>query len=361
MGKKKSLKKDFTNEEIIKLLSVLGSEEYKKSSENVLIFKTVCHHGDSYKLYYYSESKLFHCYTDCGDSFDVYELVRRSRNCTFYDAVDFINRTLGLRSQRAEGFVKAEPTFTDDWELFQKYSSLKNRKDNIELHSYPPTLIDYYTKTYPLEWLDEGISPETMDKFNIRFDIANNKIIIPQYSCTGQLIGIRGRALDPEDIDQKKKYSPCIIERTLLNHPIQYSLYGFYQNQETIRKVKKIVVFEAEKSVLKCDSFYGKNNFTVAVCGSHISTYQRNAILSLGVKEVMIAFDKEYQDVNSQESFEYAEKILNIAYGFCPYVTTYVLWDVENLIGYKDSPADRGQKILELLMKRKYEVKTREE
>ena len=54
-------------------------------------------------------------------------------------------------------------------------------------------------------------------------------------------------------------------------------------------------------------------------------------------------------------------KIFNIAYTFCPYVTTYVLWDKENVLGYKDSPADKGQEVLEKLMKQKYEVETRDE
>lgn len=355
------LKKDFSNEEIIRLLAELGSPEYKESSDKgSLVFKTVCHHGSSFKLYYYIESKLFHCYTDCGDSFDIYELVRRSRNCSFYDAVDFVNRTLGRLTQRANGFIKPEPTFTDDWSIFQKYEKFRKKKTKEEYKTYPNSLIDYYSKVYPVEWINDGITDKAMDKFNIRFDIANNKIIIPHYDMNGKLIGIRGRALNVEEIESGKKYMPCILEGIVLRHPIQYNLYGYFQNKKAISKAKKVVIFEAEKSVLKCEGFYGENNFTVAVCGSHVSSYQRSMILNLGVKEVTIAFDREYEEANSEKSYAYADKILNIAYTFCPYVTTYVLWDKGDLLGYKDSPADKGKEVLERLMKQKYEVETKE-
>lgn len=355
------LKKDFSNDEIIKLLAELGSPDYKESADKgSLIFKTVCHHGDSFKLYYYIQDKLFHCYTDCGDSFDIYELVRRSKNCSFYAAVDFVNRTLGRLTKKATGFTKPESTFTDDWSIFQKYESFRKKKKKEDLKIYPKSLLGYYTKTYPIEWLQDGITEEAMDKFNIRFDIANNKIVIPHYDMNGNLIGIRGRALNVEEVEAGKKYMPCVIQGEIFRHPVQYNLYGYYQNKKAIAKTKKVVIFEAEKSVLKCEGFYGENNFTVAVCGSYVSSYQRSMILNLGVNEVMIAFDRDYQDTNSETSYDYADKILNIAYTFCPYVTTYVLWDKGDLLGYKDSPADRGKEVLEQLMKQKYEVETKE-
>lgn len=113
-----------------------------------------------------------------------------------------------------------------------------------------------------------------------------------------------------------------------------------------------------EKAVLQSESFYGSNNFTVAVCGSNISTIQRDLILGLNVREVFIAFDKEFHEAYSDESDNYAERILRLAGMFTPYVTTYVLWDTEGLLGYKDSPTDRGQEVLEKLMKGKFEVET---
>lgn len=355
---KPPLKRLFSKAEIICLLSALGSASHKNGTNGELIFQTVCHHGDSYKLYYYPQSRQFHCYTGCSAGFDAYELVMRSLACSFSQSVQYINGLFSAQQRAQQGFL---PTCTQDWSLFERYRATQAAAQSFTPVLYPPALLDFYTKVYPIEWLQEGITPQAMDKFNIRFDIAHNKIIIPQYSPQGELIGIRGRALNSHEVAEGKKYMPVTIEGTTLRHPTAYSLYGLYQNQRAIRRFQKIMIFEAEKSVIKCDGFYGSNNFTAAVCGSSISQYQRSLILRLGVKEVFLAFDKEYHTPFTPQSDFYAEKILSLAAKFAPYVTTYVLWDTQGLLQYKDSPADRGQATLEQLMQSKFEVTTLED
>ena len=44
---------------------------------------------------------------------------------------------------------------------------------------------------------------------------------------------------------------------------------------------------------------------------------------------------------------------------FTPYCQVYILWDDANLLDHKDSPCDKGKEILEVLMKHKYEIKTK--
>ena len=70
------IKDSLTPEEIIDIVTnILGAHTYREQ-EDFIIFPTICHHIDSgdarLKLYYYKENKLFHCYTDCGDSFDIF-------------------------------------------------------------------------------------------------------------------------------------------------------------------------------------------------------------------------------------------------------------------------------------------------
>lgn len=359
---KESLKKDFTNEEIIKIVLSLGSENYKARSNGELIFQTVCHNksGGSYKLYYYPESLIFHCYTDCSNSFDIYELVQRNKKCEFKEALYYINSLLGIKKAKKIGFV-SHHDLSDDWDVFKKYDNNNIQQKTFEFTTYPNMLINYYYHLYPVEWIQEDIKPETIDKYSIRYDLTNNKIVIPQYSLDNQLIGIRGRALNQDEVDLGQKYMPLILENTVFRHPTAYNLYGLNITQKAIKQTKKIMLFEAEKSVLKCDGFYGDDNFTVACCGSNISLYQRNLILSMGVKEVFIAFDKEYHEAFTKESDTYSEKILSLSAKFCPYVTTWVIWDTEGLLDYKDAPCDKGQETFEKLMKNKFEVTTWEE
>ena len=56
-------------EAIIELMKNLGAEDYIEK-DTYIQFQTICHNEDitdaSHKLYFYKESKLFVCYTECG-------------------------------------------------------------------------------------------------------------------------------------------------------------------------------------------------------------------------------------------------------------------------------------------------------
>ena len=354
-----STKKDFTNEEIIKIVLSLGSEDYRSGLGGELIFQTVCHNtgGGSYKLYYYPDSGYFHCYTSCGDNFNLYELVKRSRDYSFTEARIYINNLLGISSKRT-GFI-SDYVLTDDWNILNKYTNKKavSNPTTNEFEFYPQGLVEYYKHLHPIEWLNEGIAPRSLEKYRIRYDLTRNRIIIPHFDIDGRLIGIRGRALNMED-SLRGRYRPVAIQGDVLNHSTSSNLYGLHKTKKAIQTIKKIMLFESEKSVLKCDTFFGRNNFTVACCGSNISNYQRDMILNLGIREVFIAFDKEHNENAPTETTKYENKILNLAAKFCPYLTTYVLWDTEGLLDYQDSPCDKGEGILRQLMKNKIEVTT---
>lgn len=358
-------KQQFSNEEITKIVTSLGSSPPLTDSHNNLIFQTVCHNhqGGSYKLYYYSDSGLFHCYTDCGDSFNVYELIARNKGYQlpsgFYKCVNYVNAILGIDIRN--GFT-TQIQLSDDWSILNKYTQQKNSQTCVtNINVFSSNILKLYSDVCPYEWLQEGISSTALKKYQIKFDVDNNQIIIPHFNTEGKLIGVRSRALNEYDVTGGRKYMPVRIEQQWYNHPTAYNLYGLYQNLSTIKALKKIIIFEAEKSVLKCETYYRDNNFSVAICGSSVSNYQRDLILSLGVTDVYIALDKEYHEAFTPESDKYSEKIFAICNKFTPYFNTYVLWDIDNLLHYKDSPCDKGQKIFEELLQNKFEVKTNEE
>ena len=79
----------------------------------------------------------------------------------------------------------------------------------------------------------------------------------------------------------------------------------------------------------------------------------------LGVREVIIALDKQFENVNSEECKKWAKHIKEkIIDKLSPYVIVTVLWDTNGLLGYKDSPTDRGKEILLQLMDNKIYVGT---
>ena len=73
--KLEKLKFSLTLEQVESLLSELGGNPQRYN--NMIISKTICHCGESHKLFYYDNTKLFRCYTECSDTFDIYQLVMK--------------------------------------------------------------------------------------------------------------------------------------------------------------------------------------------------------------------------------------------------------------------------------------------
>lgn len=229
------------------------------------------------------------------------------------------------------------------------------------MNIYDENVLDVFLY-YPHQlWLDEGISEETMKKFEIGFHVYQNKITIPQRSDDGKLLGIRGRALNESDILAGKKYMPITIGNITYSTSTYYSLFGLHKTKEAIKRFKKVIIFEDEKSVLKCEDYFGEDNFAVSTYGANLSDYQVNLLLSLGVEEVFIARDREYKEYEeTDEVYNYQEKLMEQAMKFVPYTRTYILFDKKQRLDYKDSPADKGKEVLMQLMKEKIEIKTKE-
>ena len=79
----------------------------------------------------------------------------------------------------------------------------------------------------------------------------------------------------------------------------------------------------------------------------------------LGVREVIVALDKQYETIDSDECKKWAKHIKDkIIDKLSPFVTVSVLWDTNDLLGYKDSPTDRGKETLLELMENKIYVGT---
>lgn len=96
----------------------------------------------------------------------------------------------------------------------------------------------------------------------------------------------------------------------------------------------------------------------------NISLHQRDLLLSQGVENIVIAFDKQYQvdlindeHKNTSEYKEYnayLKKLLKVASLFINYCNVYILLCWDGLLEYKDSPVDKGRETFEKLYKERY-------
>ena len=92
---------------------------------------------------------------------------------------------------------------------------------------------------------------------------------------------------------------PLRINNIMYAHPLSHNLYGLHLNLDNIKRAKRIIIFEAEKSVLLYDSFFGEDsNISVATCGNSLSLFQQDIIKEIcGVDEEIIAYDKEFEAI----------------------------------------------------------------
>lgn len=312
---------------------------------NYLLLPTVCHNESvdtaSWKLYYYKNTHIFHCYTECGSQ-SIFSFLKH-----FYEARDI----------QYDWFtdiyevIRGCSYFSEENKNPQSYRSVRDnyslKKDRRELPSYPEQILETFVKYYPVEWLRDGITKEAMDKFSIRFSPSQNKIIIPHYDASGRLIGIRSRALNPEDIENWGKYMPIQIEGKWYSHPLSLNLYGLNLTKENIKQSGIAYLFEAEKSVLQLEGF-NMLNCGAAVCGSKLNKYALDILIrECHPREIIVCFDKE---ATSKHETEYFDKLLAMCQKYQTYSNFSFIYDKENLLKLKDSPTDRGEKIFRRLL-----------
>lgn len=354
MMKIKELKESLTPQDIIDILESLGVDRYSAKEEYV-IFPTICHNIDSkeasMKLYYYKDTKLFHCYTGCSESFDIYTLLKKWYAIRGIEEYSF--------EEDIYNKIKNRVNFVDTSET--AYTSMADKYHRVKISNtqkpFPREVLEVFDKRYPQEWLAEGISQKAMDQFNILFSQSRNQIIIPHYNIDGKLIGIRGRLLNEDEAATYGKYMPVKIEDTVYKHRLMFNLYGLHLNKESIRRRGIVVIFESEKSVLKYSSFFDEN-ISVAVCGSSIFKPQTDILVSLGVKEAVICFDKEYVTLGTEKAEKYFDKLYKMAEKYNEYMNFSFVFDREDMLKEKDSPIDRGPEVFTELLKKRIFVRS---
>lgn len=361
------IKKQLTDEQVISFVKHLGgSHRINNNNPNEIIFQTVCHHSTDaskkYKLYYYRNSNVFYCYTKCGAIGDIYKLTGHVLGLDPSESVKYVLKFFDISGFQPTPYQEEDFGFDDDDEDII-YQSVKVRDIEVE-HLQPikrQGIMRIFIKYYCTEWLKEGISKETMDKYDIKFSPEKLGVIIPHNNINGEIVGVRIRNLDLDSIDRFGKYTPLYLNGKMFNHQLGHNLYGLDKNKEAIKRFKKVVVFEGEKSVLLMDSVFGDNSIAVAVCGSNMSRIQMKMLFDLGVEEVIFAYDKQYADESSEKLWK--NKIEKTAKALleCD-IRVSRIWDAlkGGYLNHKDSPIDKGIKVYKELVKNRIEIKIEE-
>ncbi len=330
-----AIKAQITDDDIIALMDSMGIPLVSANSQYQL-YPSACHHSDwerhKNKLYYYVQSQRWHCYS-CGGDWDTIGLVQHLRKCTFNQAVDYICSTLGISATEV-----VQNDMRDPWQRdLRRWLPNADYDEPTELTAYDPAILSAFDHLYPTEWLDYGITRDSMDKFGIGWYARQACISIPVVQ-NGQLVGVRGRYTRQQDVD-KGKYRPiAMLDGTVLKFSTNQCLYGLDQNKSAIEKCRQVLLFESEKSVLKADSWNIHN--ALAVFGSNISKRHIEMLLELGVNDVVLCMDSDYRQVGDDDFQFFVAKMRKLAGKLRGYFNVSIIYNNQGYDGYKYSPVD---------------------
>ena len=342
----KKLKEAINAQDMFGFLEYIGAEPQFINS-NLIESRTVCHNGahcGKRKLVYYCDTHSFYCYTECG-SMDIFNIVMKHMGVDdFGESVRFVMTYFGISASAVSDFVGM-----DDFSFIKKFQ--KEPTSSIEYEPVDEKVLERYYPYFPKVWEEEGISPFLRKKYSTHFSIVENKIIIPHRDIKGNVIGIRGRALNQEEIDMGRKYMPVTIDNHVYRHLVGGNLYGLYENLEMIKKLKTVVIFEAEKSVQMLNTFAPEFSVGVAVGGSSFTREQAKLIMDLDVENVIIALDKEFVKLGDEDDLYHRKKVRKV-FGekLMAKCNVSILWDLKGDLDLKDSPTDKGKKVFDKMM-----------
>lgn len=346
MAAENPLIKKMNSSDIIRLMEKLGvPESMIKYGNSSLIFPTICHNemsnDPSHKLYYYEATKRFYCYTNCK-SMSVFDFIikvyqTRGYKIEFREAYNILDEIVSKRIKNGFAILSnPKPLVPDKIDKNWEEQLPVYNHHILECFTQQPRFLDV--------WMSEGIDYDVLVEFGVRFDMVRNRIVFPILDRNGRLVGIRVRNFNQDDIDSGRKYMPLWHNEELYNCPKMMVVYGYYQNKAVIKKLKEVIVFEAEKSVLKYGSCFTQNK-SVAVGGSSFSQYHGIILKDAGVTKIVLAFDNDYSEDGDKyyglkKMIKEAKKIQGMGFE----VEIIYDWDQEYL-GNKDAPIDLGRTV----------------
>lgn len=357
----KAIKARLTIDDHKKIMKALDIPAYTESS-SVITYWTGDKNRDAYKgspgkLVFYKDTKVYMGYT-AATSYDIISLVQKrlqllSRPCSFYDAINFIIETTGLEIDTVKRINK--PTVCNWQTGLEKF--VRFRSTGSALEPYEKDILDQLDNSLPQQWLDEGISIDTMIKYQIGYYERSQATTIPCFAQDGSLIGIRCRHWNPDEIEAGKYRPLCLLDGTSYKFPTNQVFYGINWNWGEIERTGHVILVEGEKSVLKADTWWREKNNVVALYGSNLGLQRRNQLIKFGADHVTIAIDSDFYEIGDEGYDKFEKKVLALAKLFKGYAKVDVVYNNIGLTdAYKASPFDFDEATYNLMWDNREDV-----
>lgn len=286
------------------------------------------------------EKNVFNCF-GCKTSGSTIQFVMYYHNLSFPKAIEHLINYANLT------IVKRERS--EILEYLRKIQYKKKNKKQIEREYLPDNIMNRYVKKPVVEWLNEGIKQEILDKYNVRYDVCGNRIVFPIIDINGKIIAVKGRTLF-------SNYEELGLTKYIYYQEIGTNdfLYGLYQNLQYIKEKNEVIIFEGAKSVYKAEGYGYKN--VISLETSNINEDQMRLLLQLKC-DVVFALDQGVKITTQKVKNIKDKKYTYVNIGLLPKLTNvYVIEDRFSLLQPKDSPVDQGKEVWEKLYEARYKI-----
>lgn len=266
---------------------------------------------------------------------NIYTFVRYYYKCSSKEAIEIIKKYAGFDGEFTAPREKMAATMT-----CKRFKQPKiSRKESVST-VLPNDYMERYEKRDDklAVWEREGISRESLDKFQVYYDSFSDRLVYPIRNIEGKIVNIGGRTLDPLWKEKKqRKYTYFHSWGTM------DTIYGLVENMEHILKSREVILFEGCKSVLLADT-WGIHN-AGAILTSHLNPNQMKILARLGCR-VVFALDKDVR-VREDHNISKLKRYVNVEY----------LWDREDFLDEKDAPVDKGLEVFKKLYEQRLRYK----
>ena len=350
--KDRELFNEFINEVLYEKLTIQDYHNIMRklgATYNGSRFNTICHNidGGKYNLAFNEDDKYFTCFSECGCSYSLLSLVKKRREllgepCSTYRSMKWICEQCGIAFNFKEE-VKEVNNNIYNWQNLLRYTKEHKSSEN---KIYSNSILSELEDCIYLPWIDEGITEETQEKYQIKWYNRNQQVVIPVRNINGDLVGCHCRNTNPDLIADGMKYIPLhMLCGDEYKFQMGLELFGLNYNKINIEKSKSVILVESPKSVMQFDNF-SMPNICVGMFGMGFSLQKLKLLLNLGVDKFTIALDKQYEEIGNTEYKSWEKKVNKIIDIVRPYANEIaVIWDKDKLLDYKDSPTDKGEDI----------------
>lgn len=313
----------------IDILDVIEKYQDPAQDRGTKILFHCCNNSDSTpSLVVDKNVNLYKCFS-CGTGGNVLSYLIKERKLPVHDAVSMIFEIAGVDEHKT--IITSDTVNFFKQQKSQAVHTSNNKISNRVYQDYS----DYqmFERSDPQEWIDEGILPWVMELFDVRIDQKSNRIVYPVYDKDGRFITAKGRT----------RFSDYKLLG--INKYINYSKIGttdFLAGMEVtgryIKEKKYIIIVEGIKSVYK---LFGWGYYNCAASETAaLNIDQIKLLISLGVREVIIAYDKDQKLESIKGNMHMLRRFTRVS----------VIYDKNNYLLDKEAPVDRGVDVFQKLL-----------